>query len=105
MRLDDAWTRNQEERAIEPDVVAAKLHSAPLIRCNELGKRSFLRALTASLAIQRRADESHEQRMSAARIRRELGVELTAEEPRMLRQFHHLDQVARRSAFCPRADR
>ena len=45
-----------------------------------------------------------EQRMAAARIRRELGVELAAEEPRMLRQLDHLAQIAGGLALRPRAD-
>ena len=39
------------------------------------------------------ADETLEQRMPIARVRRELGVELAGEEQRMLRQLDHLDEV------------
>src|SRR6476619_7029887 len=60
------------------------------------------RALLATL--DRRANEADEQRMAAARIRRELGVELTAEEPRMLRQLDHFTEIAGGLALCPRTD-
>src|SRR5512132_2557938 len=60
------------------------------------------RALLA--ALDRRANEADEQRMPAPWIRREFGVELAAEEPRVLRQLDHLAQVAGRLALRPRAD-
>src|SRR6476660_4542326 len=60
------------------------------------------RALLATL--DRGPNEAHEQRMAAARIRRELGVELTPEEPRMLRQLDHFTEIAGRLALCPRTD-
>src|SRR5690606_28048259 len=40
------------------------------------------------------ADEAAEQRVAVARARRELGVELAAEEPRVVRQLDHLHELA-----------
>src|SRR3990167_4179041 len=40
------------------------------------------------------ADETAEQRVTVARRRGELGVELTGDEPRMIRRFHHFNQRA-----------
>src|SRR4051794_5960967 len=58
-------------------------------RRDKLGYRRSRRAvvLVALLPHQRRADEPEKQGMTPARIGREFGVELTAEEPRVLRQF------------------
>ena len=42
--------------------------------------------------------------MAAPRVRRELGVELAAEEPRVLRQLDHFAKVARDFALRPCAD-
>jgi hypothetical protein len=52
-----------------------------------------------------RPDESDEQRMAAPRVRRELGMELTAEEPGMVRELDHLAKVACDLASRPCADR
>src|SRR5438034_6219485 len=57
------------------------------------------------LLIEGGAHEADEERVTAARIRRELGVELAAEEPRVAGQLDHLDEIARCRAFGARADR
>src|SRR6476620_7368678 len=74
-------------------------------RYDESGRdtRQAARALLA--ALDRRANEADEQRVPTPRIRRELGMELAPEEPRMLRQLDHLAQIAGRLALRPRADR
>src|SRR5262249_21453705 len=42
--------------------------------------------------------------MAAPRVRRELGVILAAEEPRVIGELDHLAQVAGQRAFCSRTD-
>src|SRR5438477_9850452 len=74
-------------------------------RCDQLGhcgRRAVV--LRLPLCVERGTDEADEQRMTAARIRRELGMELAAEEPRVLRQLDHLAQIARSRAFRARTD-
>src|SRR5512133_400367 len=48
----------------------------------------------ASLPLHGRRDESGEQRMRARRSRLQLGVELTTDEPRVIRQLDDLDQLS-----------
>src|SRR6476659_6769430 len=88
MRARDRWMRAAwSSRNDEP-------------RCHA---RHTARALP--VALDRRANEADKERMAAPRIRRELGVELAAEKPRMLRQLDHFSQIAGRLAFRPRAHR
>src|SRR6266545_4066961 len=57
--------------------------------------RQLARRLGARLLLvvmQRRADETGKQRMGAHRPRLQLGVELAADEPRMIGQLDHLHQ-------------
>src|SRR5665213_790609 len=54
---------------------------------------------TRAPPIECRAHEADEQRMPAARIGREFGVELAAEEPAMTRNLDHFAQVAGHIAF------
>ena len=42
--------------------------------------------------LQRSLDESCEQRMAVPGVGRELGMKLACQEPRVVRQLHHLDQ-------------
>src|SRR5256714_11367391 len=56
--------------------------------------RRLVRVWMLLPVIDRRADKSREQRMRPHRPRLQLGVELAADEPRMIRQLDHLDQRA-----------
>src|SRR2546422_11112496 len=61
----------------------------------ELGQRPRrLGARMLLVMIQRRADETRKQRMRAHRPRLQLGMELAADEPRMIGQLDHLHQRA-----------
>src|SRR6476659_1863576 len=78
----------------------------PSLRRDDEPRRRAGGTARASLAtLDRGANEAHEQRMSAARIRRELGVELAPEEPWVVRQLDHFAQVAGSHALGPCADR
>src|SRR3954468_12037344 len=81
------------------------LGAASLRRDDEPRRDTARRGAGALLApLDRRADEADEQRMPAPWIGREFGVELAAEEPRMLRQLDHFAQIAGGLALGPRAD-
>src|SRR5664279_4915151 len=56
-------------------------------------------------ALDCRIDESNEQRVAAARIRREFGVELATETPGMVGKLDHFAQISRGGALCPGTDR
>ena len=71
---------------------------------DELRARSHRIADRDAPALERRVDESDEQRMAAARIRREFGMELAAEEPGMASKLDHLAQVSGGGALGPCAD-
>src|SRR2546422_22175 len=61
----------------------------------ELGQLSRRLGARLELAtVERRTDEAREQRVWAHGPRLELGVELAADEPRMIGQLDHLDQRA-----------
>src|SRR5258706_2616397 len=54
-------------------------------------RRSFLFGTSLRAMLIRRRDECAEQRMRLQRLRLELGMELAADEMRMVRQFYHFD--------------
>src|SRR5450755_2232766 len=56
-------------------------------------------------ALHGRIHESNEQRVAAARIRGEFGVELATEKPGMVGKLDHFAQISRSGAFCPGTDR
>ena len=106
LRFDDARTGNQEQR---PDRARPRSRKASRPRSVPLRRRAApghappsARTLRwRSSAARTKADE---QRMAAPRIGRELGVELAAEEPRMIGKLDHFAQVAGLVALRPRAD-
>ena len=51
------------------------------------------RLLPQLLVLARCPDEGREQRVRFQWTRLELGVELTRQEPRMVRKFDHLDEI------------
>src|SRR5206468_1896767 len=53
---------------------------------------------------ERSVDVGDEQRVAAPRVRRELGVILATEEPRMIGELDHLAQVPRERALGPGTD-
>src|SRR4029078_4633939 len=76
-----------------------------LDRCDQLGDGVDRAAARPLLLLEGSAHEADEERVAAARIRRELGVELAAEDPRMPGQLDHLDEIAGRRALGAGADR
>src|SRR5450432_3236170 len=72
---------------------------------DELRARPHRITTDSAVPLERGVDVGDEQWMAAARIRRELGVELTAEKPRMVTQLDHFAQVAGGGALRPRTDR
>src|ERR1700674_520776 len=72
---------------------------------DELRARSYRIADGDAPALECRVDESDEQRMAAARIRGEFGMELAAEEPRMAGKLDHFAQISGSGALGPCADR
>src|SRR6266851_4231255 len=72
---------------------------------DELRSRPHRIADRDSPALESRIDESDKQRMAAAWIRSEFGMELAAEEPGMAGELDHLAQISGSCALGPSADR
>ena len=81
LRFDDARAGDQEQRPVQSDLESAEIHRGPGDELRACARRLAVRDLAA---LKRRFDERDEQRMPATRIRREFGVELASEEPRMI---------------------
>src|SRR5438105_24531 len=72
---------------------------------DELRARSYRIGDRDSPALECRVDECDKQRMAAAWIRSEFGMELAAEEPGMARELDHLAQISGGGALGPGANR
>src|SRR5690606_20986310 len=73
---------------------------SPLPRSCSYVLRRLLSALRLLLMRQRRIDESREQRMAVTWRRGEFGMELTADEPRVIWHLDHFHQRAVHGAAC-----
>src|SRR5450432_4201854 len=73
-------------------------------RRDELDLRLRCVASGPLLMVKSGLHEADEQRMTAPGVRSEFRVELATEEPRVIGQFDHLDQIAGGRALGSRAD-